>query len=365
MKVKRSKQYRKLMQAFERHFDFRVPYQVLIDAPIIQDAARFKMRLGSMLENTLHGEISMSATQSKPLTYPIRLLTTYSIEPMITQCCIRHLYSAPTTTDEEKKQKDAWIDVAKQAERRRCGHHELEEPLSTLDCLLSVVDPKGSGSNKHRYVVATQDQEVRRKMRQVAGVPLVYINRSVMILEPMAAKSEKAKEADEKGKMRAGLKSSRPTSGAGLKRKRVDEDEGDNDVPDRAKAIAAAERDGGLNTSQTEPVQKKRNAKGPKGPNPLSVKKTKKEAQKPVGRQVEDERSTVRKAAKKDPQAGEKALPAEVAADEGIADSVADGARKRKRKRNKPREEDRMVVPGEQAGGEAEVAGAGKAVVEE
>lgn len=74
------------------------------------------------------------------------------------------------------------IDQAKEFERRRCGHHpdEFPEPLSTLECLRSVVDPKGQNSNKFRYCVASNDLETRAALRQVKGVPLIYISRSVM-----------------------------------------------------------------------------------------------------------------------------------------------------------------------------------------
>ncbi|KXL46044.1 MAG: hypothetical protein FE78DRAFT_70436 [Acidomyces sp. 'richmondensis'] len=254
MGAKRNKQYRKLMHQYALNFGFRPPYQVLLDADIIKTAGRCKMRLGSLLEKTLND----------------------SIKPMITQCCIRHLYKLPAGTEAEKREKDAWIEVAKQAERRRCGHHELEEPLSAEECLLSVVDPKGSGKNKHRYVVATQDQNVRARMRNVAGVPLVYINRSVMILEPMAAITEAVKNAEERGKIRSGLKGRRPTDVVGMKRKREGDSDQELDIPERAKAIAAAE---GANTHVELSVSapKKRKIRGPKGPNPLSVKKPKKD----------------------------------------------------------------------------------------
>ncbi|KAF2163892.1 hypothetical protein M409DRAFT_37174 [Zasmidium cellare ATCC 36951] len=269
MKGKRSKQYRKLMHAYQLTFNFREPYQVLLTADIIQDAARFKMRLGSLLENTLHGEI----------------------KPMITQCCIRHLYNAPACPE-----KDAWIEVAKTAERRRCGHHELEVPLSARECLESVVDPKGSGNNRHRYVVASQEGEVRGRMREIAGVPLIYIARSVMILEPMARRSEAVREGEDKAKIRAGLKGRR--------------------------GVAALSGAG-------QPA-KKRKPKGPKGPNPLSVKKAKKENSK----ETEHEKSVIRKAAKKDPQAAEKAGLSAVSGEEG-----SEALKKRKRKR-KPKEAD-------------------------
>ena len=238
MKAKRAKQYRKLMHQYHLHFGFREPYQVLLDAGTVKDAARFKMKLGSMLENTLHGPI----------------------KPMIRLCWIRHLYDISTSTPQEQAEKDNWIAAAKGAERRRCGHHELEEPLSTVECLESVVDPRGSGRNKHRYVIASQDQEVRKKMRTIAGVPLVYINRSVMILEPMAMATEDVRSKEEKLKMRSGLKSRRQN--AVVKRKRDDDE-------DSVDAEAEPE-------PQVEREPKKRKIKGPRGPNPLSVMKAKK-----------------------------------------------------------------------------------------
>ena len=302
MRAKRSKQYRKLMQQYALNFGLREPYQILLSASIIATASRAKLPLGALLQGTIHGQI----------------------KPMITQCCIRHLYDLETTNDQEKREKDALIDVAKKAERRRCGHHELEEPLTELKCLESVV----GGRNKFGYVIATQDQEVRARMREIPGVPLIYINRSVMILEPMSPATAKARDTDERGKIRAGLKGRRPTGAAaktGEKRKREEEsDEVDGEMPDRARMIMAAE-------AEASEQGKKRKIKGPKGPNPLSVKKVKKDGgKKSGGREIEDDGAAVRKAMKKNPQAAEKAGTFE--GEEDVC--IEREARKRKRKRN-------------------------------
>ncbi|KXT01194.1 hypothetical protein AC578_593 [Pseudocercospora eumusae] len=301
MKGKRSKQYRKLMQHYQLNFNFRQPYQVILDADIIKDAARFKMHLGKMLQNTLHGEI----------------------KPMITQCCIRHLYNEPASPE-----KDAWISVAKDAERRRCGHHELEEPLSALECIESVVDPKHTGNNKHRYVVAVQDDQVRRKMRKVVGVPLVYIARSVMILEPMAHATQEVREKDEKAKIRAGVKGRRQT-GTGEKRKRDDEDADDEKE----------------NETHEAPKPKKYKVKGPKAPNPLSVKKPKKDNVKDK-QQGEGQRAALRKF-KQESQPGDRPAGASEAA-EGAGE---EGQKKRKRKR-KPKEPKVAATHGHESGSE-------------
>ncbi|KAF2270624.1 hypothetical protein CC78DRAFT_528379 [Lojkania enalia] len=238
MRAKRQKASKKLMHQYQVHFNFREPYQVLLDSQILQDAARFKIDLVGRLKKMLQGEI----------------------KPMITQCDIRHLYNS-------KPKDDTLIEQAKTYERRRCNHHELEEPLSSLECLSEVVDPKGSLTNKHRYIVASQDPKVRAHMRKVPGVPLIYISKSVVILEPMNAVTEEHREREEKAKFKAGLKGKRGAN-AGVKRKHDEEEDesinrqGDNSIVEQS-------------TGDTRP-QKKRKVKGPKGPNPLSVKKPKK-----------------------------------------------------------------------------------------
>lgn len=82
---------------------------------------------------------------------------------------MRHLYAASSDPGVSYL-----IEKAKTYERRRCNHlpEDYPQPLSAKDCLSSVVDPKGSLSNKHRYVVASQELEVRKHMRGILGVPL-------------------------------------------------------------------------------------------------------------------------------------------------------------------------------------------------
>lgn len=60
MKAKRAKQYRKLMQQYGLTFGLREPYQVLVDAGMLQDADRFKMDLVKGLERTAGGKVKPS-----------------------------------------------------------------------------------------------------------------------------------------------------------------------------------------------------------------------------------------------------------------------------------------------------------------
>lgn len=49
-------------------------------------------------------------------------------------------------------------------------------------------------SNRNRYVIATQSQTLRIKLRLIPAVPIVRINRAVMILEPPSDATLRAKQ---------------------------------------------------------------------------------------------------------------------------------------------------------------------------
>lgn len=183
---------------------------------------------------------------------------------MISQCEIRKLYARKA-----EPEMDNIIEFAKTLERRRCGHlpEDYPEPLSTNDCFKAVVDPKSAGVNKHKLVVVCQDDDVRRALRAIPGVPQIYLKRSVMILEPMASESAEYRAREEKSKYRAGIRGG-PAPGSGAKRKR-EEEEGEEGS--RALGDEAAEGE----------QKKKKKKYGPKGANPLAKQKPKKKEELP------------------------------------------------------------------------------------
>lgn len=184
-----------------------------------------------------------------------------TVKPMITQCSIRHLYALSASPE-----KEAFIAEAKTMERRRCNHHTLEQPLSTIECLSTVIDPKSTHTdkdlvNKYNYVVASQDANLRRWCRDVKGVPIIYVKRSVMIMEPMAVGSTRAREGKEREKFKSGLKQSTGSISGPKKRQ-----------ADAAGTTPPSELDEATHIDAETGKKRKR---GPKGPNPLSVKRPK------------------------------------------------------------------------------------------
>lgn len=137
------------------------------------------------------------------------------------------------------------IEIGKSFERRRCNHPP-QSPLPPHECIKSIVII--DGENKHRYIVASDNEKLRWSLRKIPGIPLIYMNRSVMVMEPLSKASAQVSRRLEKGKLSAGLNDVK----VGLK------------VPEKIN-----------NEPESDVTQKTKRKKGPKGPNPLSVKKKK------------------------------------------------------------------------------------------
>lgn len=217
MRQKRAKQYRKQIQVLKTTFKFKTPIQCVVDDSTILEATNANYDLVKGMDGIVQHE------------------TKY----FVTQCCVQHLY------DSENQQA---IDLAKRMEKRRCGH---KDTLSSFECIKSITNV--DGENKYRYLVVTQDERLRTSLRNVAGVPLCFLYRSVLVMEPMSTVTKRVVQAVERMKLTQGLNS----VDAG---KRVRD--GDEDV---------------------DPVQQEVQAqrkKRVKGVNPLAMKKNTKKAKK-------------------------------------------------------------------------------------
>lgn len=235
MRQKRAKAYKKQMNIYLHTFKFREPYQTIVDDELVLTCDKASFDLVKGLERTIQAET----------------------KPMITQCCMQALYA----TDNQQA-----IDLAKRFERRRCNHPP-KDPKPPAECIESIVNI--DGVNKHRYVVASQSTRLRRRLRSVPGVPLIFMNRSVMVMEPASDALKRAAALSENAKLSAGL----------------------NDT----KVGYVDKQEDGVE----EPKKKKR--KGPSEPNPLSIKK--KKTVQPAS-QAEPKKKRVRRHGKKSDEDG-------------------------------------------------------------
>lgn len=158
------------------------------------------MDLAKQLGNVLQGAVKPSELLNRKL---ITYRTSLTGVQVITQCSIHELYL-------QGKEMQPAVDLAKTFERRKCNH---KEAIPGDECLASVVGMyiqtlqlfqtqspydvwfDTGEANKHRYVIATQSQPVRHKLRLIPAVPIVHINRAVMVLEPPSDATTSAKES--------------------------------------------------------------------------------------------------------------------------------------------------------------------------
>ncbi|KAI9497634.1 Fcf1-domain-containing protein, partial [Zychaea mexicana] len=205
MRTKTQRAYKRLLHEYSLGFGFRTPYQILVDAAFCKEAAKQKLDVFVEFEKTFQD--------------PTR--------HFITECSIQEL----------RRQGRDFFDaqqIAKQFERRRCPH--THAPIASAECMAQVV----GSTNEHNYVIASQDESLREKLRAIPGIPMVYVKAHMVIMEQMSAVTKK--ELDKKAAEKKGMSAREKDQMAKL-----------------------------LHTHEEQPKKKKK----VKGPNPLSVKKKK------------------------------------------------------------------------------------------
>ncbi|KAF9019317.1 hypothetical protein CPC16_001958 [Podila verticillata] len=233
MRLKRHKDYKRYMNMYCQTFHFRKPFQVLVDADFIQTALDQRIDLRTQIPKVL-------CDASKQ---------------MVTPCTMALLKSRGEDAS------GAFL-ASKRFEKRRCKHQQaVDEAL----CLSQII----STSNPHNYVVASQSKKLRSQFGQVPGVPLLYINRSNMILEPPSEVTLSKTKQIEGGKTHASTKEL-----ATLKTVKV---KNNGQVSLDAKLAKKLEEKAESKKAKREAVKAKilKKRQGPKEPNPLSIKKKK------------------------------------------------------------------------------------------
>lgn len=133
--------------------------------------------------------------------------------------------------------------IAKRFEMRNCRHKPAK---SAVECIAELVGT----TNPHHYAVAVQNYELRKQLREVLGVPLVFVSHGVVLMEePTKAAREHAYQK-ELGKLKPQAFELRALTKAA-----------------EPKATPAS--------SEEEEKKKRKKRKGKRMPNPLSVKRPK------------------------------------------------------------------------------------------
>jgi U3 small nucleolar RNA-associated protein 23 len=246
-------------------------FRPAVDSNHLRTIHAFKMPLHRSLEKTLHGKV----------------------KPFITKCTLASILQ---TTDLHTSQRPDFLPLPTHLPLRHCSHAELKEEgekegvLPEEECLLDLLRGGVTGNqqpkNKSHFVLATADPlakkdtekkkgglltksrrpmtdsagvDFRAQAREIPGVPIIYVKRSVMVLEELSGASLGVRRREEKDKFTEGI------LGMQSRKRKREEDDKENEGND------VDGKDGG----EIEAIAPKKKMKKIRGPNPLSVLKKK------------------------------------------------------------------------------------------
>ncbi|PJF18007.1 hypothetical protein PSACC_02154 [Paramicrosporidium saccamoebae] len=93
---------------------------------------------------------------------------------LVTACTMTALREASRCTEDASVSGAPF--VARRFELRRCRH---DEPLPVQECIAALIGE----DNPHHYGVVTDAEELKNTARRIAGVPLVFLERTFPLLE--------------------------------------------------------------------------------------------------------------------------------------------------------------------------------------
>jgi U3 small nucleolar RNA-associated protein 23 len=148
MKIKRYKKVNRHLNFYVNNYGFRQPYQILLDGTFCLGALNNKINISDNIPRYLQGEL--------------KLLTS--------QCAIIEMENLGS------KLGGALI-ILKKFPVHKCGHEG--KPVAASKCLLSML----GDCNPNHYIVASQDRELQNNVRNMVGVPLLYLHGKTPVLE--------------------------------------------------------------------------------------------------------------------------------------------------------------------------------------
>ncbi|XP_057983507.1 uncharacterized protein LOC131168227 isoform X3 [Malania oleifera] len=246
MRFKRQKRHRKTVKFYTTCFGFREPFKVLCD--------------GTFLHHLVANHIRIT-----PPNDAVSSLLGAKTKLFTTRCVLTELKSLGDSHSESLK-------LAHNLTTARCDH---ERRKSAVACIMEIIGEK----NPEHFFVATMDAELRKKLQEVPGVPVMFGLRKALLLEQPSAFQRQFVASSEEGRLHMTeleydmLK--RRTKNRQVSQESMDSSDADEGLGDPMSEIDAVRK---TNTTrkrmgEKDKVQFKR--KRAKGPNPLSCLKKK------------------------------------------------------------------------------------------
>ncbi|OII75237.1 protein tRNA synthetase class II [Cryptosporidium ubiquitum] len=219
MKIGRKKQIKRILKYYKINYGFEEPYRLLIDGTFIMAALKNKIHIKEQFPKILNGKTTPIITDC--IYREIEMLNNlenkkadFSGAKLIARGYFRHKCGHTYCTEENSNieqmtsfstnsldiSSDQENDVEKKASCET-SDKEAASTLRTFDSFRCILDVISKDNNSKKFMVASQDPLLRKKLHKVPGVPLIYLNNQVPILEQPSIASYNQKSISEESRM--------------------------------------------------------------------------------------------------------------------------------------------------------------------
>lgn len=264
MRIKRQKEYRRTLRYYRINFCIKPPYKVSAQCLIGNENKAKALTLyplsvqvlldGNFIHQCVHVKLPLERQMKK-------ILEEESVQLYVPRAVIKELEALGEAAAESLRVARSFKAIDDPARPSSGKEEEGEaEPLDPHESIQYTVGKK----NEEKYFVATQDFRLRTKLRNLGGIPTMYMNQNVIVLEAPGKAS--VKQSVKVGPFLGCLCQSLhyTTFFFFCKQEQEERTGASTEEMKLVKAITGEEQ------------LKRKKKRGPKGPNPLSMLPSKK-----------------------------------------------------------------------------------------
>lgn len=237
MRYLRAKGIRKALRQFHFLCGIKPPYKLLLDGNFVAMCMQMKVDIHERLPKFL---------QVKP----------HEVQYYIPRAALDELELLGDAMRPAFEVAQSFIVVEDESESAPSTADGDAPPVDVTTVIRSIIGER----NDRKFLVATQEVELRKELRAIAGVPLFYLNRSVLVFEDISRATlaiVRQEESAKRSKLEVNEKRKLDHMAAAAQ----DDDEKDDDEQRRLKKTRAK---GPNPLSMKKPLKKKVRAKKPK-----------------------------------------------------------------------------------------------------
>ena len=162
-RLNRQKKYRKILKYYKINYKIKAPFKVLLDG------------------NFIHASIKNSVTINEKIPKILNDPTCDLLVPNI-------------VLDELEKIGEPVKETLYQAQTFK--KHKYGNGSTPSEVILDIIGQ----TNRNKFVVCTQDVDLRHQLQKIPGVPLIYMNKASFVIEPPSYASNRLTEKQEQKK---------------------------------------------------------------------------------------------------------------------------------------------------------------------